>query len=54
MRNPSKFLNSIIAHKGPIFCMDWHPDPTRSTIVTGGRDKTLKVSKLIIFWFCSF
>lgn len=43
MRNPSKFLNSIIAHKGPIFCMDWHPDPTRSTIVTGGRDKTLKV-----------
>jgi len=43
MRNPSKFMNSIIAHKGPIFCMDWHPDPTRSTIVTGGRDKTLKV-----------
>eukprot|EP00731_Ephydatia_muelleri_P024253 Em0016g524a len=40
-RNSSSFLKQWPSHNGPVYCCAWHPK--ENWIMTGGRDKTIKV-----------
>ena len=36
----------VIAHKGSVYTLDWHPNPEeKNTLATGGRDNMVKVAK---------
>ena len=39
---PDRCIGEIIAHSGPCFAVDWHPEEA-TAIATGGRDSTVKV-----------
>ncbi|XP_032869175.1 LOW QUALITY PROTEIN: GATOR complex protein WDR24-like [Amblyraja radiata] len=45
MRRPDRCERMFTAHNGPVFSCDWHPDD-RGCLVTGGRDKMVKVWEL--------
>jgi len=39
----------MIAHKGSVYTLDWHPDPDeKNTLATGGRDNMVKVCYLFL------
>ncbi|XP_031570799.1 GATOR complex protein WDR24-like [Actinia tenebrosa] len=42
MRRTDMHYHQFMAHNGPIFTIDWHPEE-RNWIATGGRDKFVKV-----------
>ncbi|XP_022079765.1 GATOR complex protein WDR24-like [Acanthaster planci] len=44
-RRSDKYLLNNVAHIGPAFALDWHPED-RNAIATCGRDKLIKVWKL--------
>ncbi|EDO45890.1 predicted protein, partial [Nematostella vectensis] len=42
MRRTDTYYHQFMAHNGPVFTLDWHPED-RNWIATGGRDKCVKV-----------
>ncbi|XP_074659369.1 GATOR2 complex protein WDR24-like isoform X2 [Tubulanus polymorphus] len=44
LRRPDRFERQFTAHNGPVFAVDWHPDPEEKYwLGTAGRDRMIKV-----------
>ncbi|UXI18339.1 hypothetical protein NH340_JMT04282 [Sarcoptes scabiei] len=44
IRRPERPENNFIAHDGPVFACEWHPNQDNfKWLATGGRDKTIKI-----------
>ena len=48
MRRPDNCYEQFVAHIGPVFSLDWHPEE-RFWLGSAGRDKLVKVRQL---WLC--